>query len=194
MADHIFTGSGVAIVTPMNSDGSVNYDEYGKIIDFQIENGTDAIIACGTTGESAVMDAKEHCEVIEYTVKRVNKIANHIIKTNDTIRKTAAIFHVSKSTVHKDIGERQIQNYIKAAWELLKEDRVERVQELRDLLFSQYYAQYQEATLMGNTLVAKSVLDSIAKIFLPDEKTLNLNADVKGDITIDFNLMTDNET
>ena len=77
---------------------------------------------------------------------------------------------------------------------MVKEDRVERVQELRDLLFSQYYAQYQEATLMGNTLVAKSVLDSIAKIFLPDEKTLNLNADVKGDITIDFNLMTDNET
>ena len=73
MSDHIFTGSGVAIVTPMNSDGSVNYDEYGRIIDFQIEKGTDAIIACGTTGESAVMDAKEHCEVIEYTIKRVDK-------------------------------------------------------------------------------------------------------------------------
>ena len=73
MADHIFTGSGVAIVTPMNSDGSVNYDEYGKLIDYQIENGTDAIIACGTTGESATMDAKEHCKVIEYTIKRVNK-------------------------------------------------------------------------------------------------------------------------
>ncbi len=86
MADHIFTGSGVAIVTPMNSDGSVNYDEYGKIIDFQIENGTDAIIACGTTGESAVMDAKEHCEVIEYTVKRVNKRIPVIAGTgsNDT--------------------------------------------------------------------------------------------------------------
>ena len=86
MADHIFTGSGVAIVTPMNSDGSVNYDEYGKIIDFHIENGTDAIIACGTTGESAVMDAKEHCEVIEYTVKRVNKRIPVIAGTgsNDT--------------------------------------------------------------------------------------------------------------
>ena len=72
MSDHIFTGSGVAIVTPMNSDGSVNYDEYGKLIDYQIENGTDSIIACGTTGESATMDAKEHCEVIEYTIKRVN--------------------------------------------------------------------------------------------------------------------------
>ncbi len=86
MADHIFTGSGVAIVTPMNNDGSVNYDEYGKIIDFQIENGTDAIIACGTTGESATMDAKEHCEVIEYTIKRVNKRVPVIAGTgsNDT--------------------------------------------------------------------------------------------------------------
>lgn len=73
MADHIFTGSGVAIVTPMNSDGSVNYDEYGKLIDFQIENGTDAIIACGTTGESATMSGEEHCKVIEYTVKKVDK-------------------------------------------------------------------------------------------------------------------------
>ncbi len=72
MADHIFTGSGVAIVTPMNNDGSINYDEYGRIIDFQLENGIDAIIACGTTGESATMDAKEHCKVIEYTIKRVD--------------------------------------------------------------------------------------------------------------------------
>ncbi len=86
MSDHIFTGSGVAIVTPMNSDGSVNYDEYGKIIDFQIENGTDAIIACGTTGESATMDAKEHCDVIDFTIKRVNKRVPVIAGTgsNDT--------------------------------------------------------------------------------------------------------------
>lgn len=91
----------------------------------------------------------------------------------------------------KNIGERQIQNYIKAAWELLKEDRVEKVQELRDLLFSQYMSQYNEATQMGNVLAAKSCLDSIAKIFLPDEKTVNLNAKVEGDITIDFNLIED---
>lgn len=91
----------------------------------------------------------------------------------------------------KAIGERQIQNYIKAAWELLKEDRVEKIQELRDLLFSQYMAQYNEATQMGNVLAAKSCLDSIAKIFLPDEKTVNLNAKVEGDITIDFNLIED---
>lgn len=91
----------------------------------------------------------------------------------------------------KNIGERQIQNYIKAAWELLKEDRVEKVQELRDLLFSQYMSQYNEATQMGNVIAAKSCLDSIAKIFLPDEKTVNLNAKVEGDITIDFNLIED---
>jgi hypothetical protein len=91
----------------------------------------------------------------------------------------------------KNVGERQIQNYIKAAWELMREDRVDKVQELRDLLFSQYMSQYNEATEMGNVIAAKSCLDSIAKIFLPDEKTLNLNAKVEGDITIDFNLMED---
>ena len=91
----------------------------------------------------------------------------------------------------KKIGERQIQYYIKAAWEKMKEDRTEKVQELRDMLFSQYMSQYREATEMGNVLAAKSCLDRIAKIFLPDEKTLNLNANVQGDITIDFNLIED---
>ena len=73
MGNPIFTGSAVAIVTPMNSDGSVNYDEYGRIIDFQINNGTDAIVACGTTGESATLSKEEHCKVIEYTVNKVAK-------------------------------------------------------------------------------------------------------------------------
>lgn len=91
----------------------------------------------------------------------------------------------------KDIGERQIQNYIKAAWELMREDRIEKIQELRDMLFSQYMAQYNEATQMGNVIAAKSCLDSIAKIFLPEEKTVNLNAKVDGDITVDFKLVDD---
>lgn len=91
----------------------------------------------------------------------------------------------------KNIGERQIQKYIKAAWELLREDRVERIEALRDLLFSQYMAQYNEATAMGNPVAAKSVLDSIAKIFLPDEKTLNLQATINGDLEIDFNLVNE---
>ena len=73
MSNHIFKGSGVAIVTPMYEDGSVNYDEYGRLIEFQIKNGTDAIIACGTTGESATLSREEHCQVIEYTVNKVAK-------------------------------------------------------------------------------------------------------------------------
>lgn len=72
MSKPIFTGSGVAIVTPMNSDGSVNYEELGKLIEFQIENDTDAIIACGTTGESATLNHEEHCNVIKYTIEKVN--------------------------------------------------------------------------------------------------------------------------
>ena len=50
MKNTIFTGAGVAIVTPMNADGSINFEQFGKNIDYQIENGTDAIIVCGTTG------------------------------------------------------------------------------------------------------------------------------------------------
>ena len=67
----IFKGAGVALVTPMNSDGSVDYDELEKLIEFQIENGTDAIISCGTTGESATLSSQERNNLIEFTVKKV---------------------------------------------------------------------------------------------------------------------------
>ena len=72
MKKTIFTGAGVAIVTPMNPDESINFDRLGQIIDSQIENGTDAIVICGTTGESATMTDQEHVDCIEYAVKRVN--------------------------------------------------------------------------------------------------------------------------
>ncbi len=87
MAEPIFTGSAVAIVTPMNQDGSLNFEEYGRLIDFQIEQGTDAIVACGTTGESATLSEEEHCKVIEYTVQKVNKRVPVIAGTgsNDTM-------------------------------------------------------------------------------------------------------------
>lgn len=68
----IFKGSGVAIVTPFNEDGSVNFDLLGELIEFHIENNTDAIIAAGTTGEASTLDDEEHLSVIEYTVKKVN--------------------------------------------------------------------------------------------------------------------------
>ena len=86
MKNTVFTGAGVAIITPMSADGSINWDEFGRIIDFQIENGTDAIIVCGTTGESATMTDDEHVEAIRYCVDRVNKRVPVIAGTgsNDT--------------------------------------------------------------------------------------------------------------
>ena len=68
----IFKGSGVAIVTPFTTDDKINYDEFKKLIDFQINNNTDAIIVCGTTGESATLTDYERRELIEFTVKYVN--------------------------------------------------------------------------------------------------------------------------
>lgn len=67
----IFTGAGVAIVTPMNADGSVNYESFRKLIEFQIENSTDAIIVCGTTGEASTLSHEEHLDVIKYCVEVV---------------------------------------------------------------------------------------------------------------------------
>mgnify|MGYP002514186535 CR=1 FL=1 len=61
----IFTGAGVAIVTPMNQDGTVNYEVFGQIVEEQIAGGTDCIIVCGTTGESATLPIEEHKKLIE---------------------------------------------------------------------------------------------------------------------------------
>lgn len=68
----IFVGAGTAIVTPMNADGSINYDEFGRLLDFQVENGADSVIICGTTGESATMTDDEHREVLRYGIERIN--------------------------------------------------------------------------------------------------------------------------
>lgn len=67
----LFTGAGTALITPFTEDG-VNFDALGKIIDFQIDEGIDALIICGTTGEAATMPDREHLSVIEYSVKRAN--------------------------------------------------------------------------------------------------------------------------
>ncbi len=75
----LFTGAGVALVTPMNADGSVNYEKLEEIIEFQITNSTDAIIICGTTGEASTLSNEEHLECIrfccEVTKKRIPVIA-----------------------------------------------------------------------------------------------------------------------
>lgn len=71
MKKPVFTGAAVAIITPMHADGSVNYEELGRIIEDQIAHQTDAIVICGTTGESPALDHEEHTECIRYTVKKV---------------------------------------------------------------------------------------------------------------------------
>ena len=71
MGNHIFTGSGVALVTPMNSDGSVNYDVLEQLLEFHVANGTDAIIACGTTGEASAMSEDEQKTVLEFSIKKM---------------------------------------------------------------------------------------------------------------------------
>ena len=71
MKKPVFTGAGVAIITPMLPDGSVNYEELGRILEDQIARHTDAIIICGTTGESATLTHEEHIECIRYTVRKV---------------------------------------------------------------------------------------------------------------------------
>ncbi len=68
----IFKGAGVAIVTPMNADESVNYEKLNELIDEQIEGGTDAIIICGTTGESATLTVEEHLKTIKACIDHVN--------------------------------------------------------------------------------------------------------------------------
>ena len=67
----MIAGSMVALVTPMDAQGRLDWDSLGKLVDFHLENGTHAIVAVGTTGESATLTVEEHIEVIEFVVKRV---------------------------------------------------------------------------------------------------------------------------
>lgn len=67
----IFTGSGVAVVTPFHENGEVNYEKFGELLEFQVQNGTDAIIVCGTTGEASTLTHEEHLDVIRYCVEKV---------------------------------------------------------------------------------------------------------------------------
>ena len=66
----LFTGSGVALVTPMNPDGSINYGKIEELVDWHIANSTDALIICGTTGEAPTLKMEEHLEAIRVAVAR----------------------------------------------------------------------------------------------------------------------------
>ena len=85
----IFTGAGVAIVTPFNEDESINYDRLDELIDFHCENGTDSIIICGTTGESATMTEEEHLECVKFAIDRAKGRIPVIAGTGSNCTKTA---------------------------------------------------------------------------------------------------------
>ena len=79
----MIAGSMVALVTPMDAQGHLDWDSLGKLVDFHLQEGTNAIVAVGTTGESATLDVEEHIQVIEFVVKRVagdkvKLLANHL--------------------------------------------------------------------------------------------------------------------
>ena len=85
----IFTGACCAIITPFTAEGAVDYPALDRLLDFQIDNGTDAIIICGTTGESSTLSEAEHSDVIAHTVKYVNHRVPVIAGTGSNDTQTA---------------------------------------------------------------------------------------------------------
>lgn len=85
----IFEGAGVAIVTPFHEDGSVNYEKFAQLIEDQIAGGTDAIIVCGTTGESSTLSHEEHLDVIKFCIETVNGRIPVVAGTGSNCTETA---------------------------------------------------------------------------------------------------------
>lgn len=85
----LFRGAGVALVTPFHEDGSVDYEKLAELVEEQIVGGTDAIIACGTTGEAATMSEEEHMDVIRFIIKAVNHRIPVIAGTGSNCTATA---------------------------------------------------------------------------------------------------------
>lgn len=99
MKNTIFTGAAVAIITPFNKDGSVNYDKLEQLIEEQIAGGTDAIVICGTTGESATLTGEEHLDCIKFAINKVGKRVPVIAGTgsNDTAYATEMSIDAEKA-------------------------------------------------------------------------------------------------
>lgn len=96
----LFEGSGVALVTPFNEDLSINHDKLKELIHFHLENNTDAIILCGTTGESATLSIDEFKEIVSFTVKEVNKKIPVIVGSGSNNTSIA----VKKSVIAQELG------------------------------------------------------------------------------------------
>lgn len=85
----IFTGAGVAIVTPFRENGTIDYEKLDELIDFHCENGTDSIVICGTSGEAATMTEQEHMECVKFTIERTRGRIPVIAGTGSNCTKTA---------------------------------------------------------------------------------------------------------
>ena len=97
----MFTGSMVAVATPMHEDGSIDYESYESLIEFHIENKTDAIVPVGTTGESATLNHDEHCKAVTFVVNKVAKRIPVIAGTgaNSTLEAIALTKHAYEAGV-----------------------------------------------------------------------------------------------
>ena len=98
----IFKGAGVALVTPMKENLEVNYDKLDEILEEQIAGKTDAIIICGTTGESATMTEEEHVEVIKFAIERVNHRIPVVAGTGSNCTRTAIELSVEAAKAGAD--------------------------------------------------------------------------------------------
>lgn len=85
----VFTGAGVAIVTPFYDNGEVNYEKFAELIEYQIAHKTDAIVVCGTTGEASTLTHEEHLDVIKYCVEKVNGRVPVVAGTGSNCTETA---------------------------------------------------------------------------------------------------------
>ncbi len=102
MKPTIFTGAAVALVTPFKADGSINYEEFARLIDFQIENGTDALVIAGTTGESSTLSEQEHMDLIKYAVEYTNHRVPVIAGTGSNSTETAVMLSKAAEEVGAD--------------------------------------------------------------------------------------------
>jgi len=99
MRTPVFTGVCTALVTPFHQSGRIDFDAFGKLIDYQISAGVDAVCVCGTTGESSTMSIREHIAAVEFCVKRVNHRVKVIAGcgSNDTSAAVYLSLHAQES-------------------------------------------------------------------------------------------------
>ncbi len=102
MRKPIFTGAAVALVTPMKANGEVNYEKLDELIEFQINNGTDSIVACGTTGEASTLSHEEHLKVIRHTVEKVAGRVPVIAGTGSNSTETAIYLSIEAEKAGAD--------------------------------------------------------------------------------------------